>query len=173
MILATHVIVGVAAGRFFPNNPLLAFMTGFASHFLIDAIPHWDYPLKSYTRDKNDPKNLMKADLVMEKGFIRDLVLIAIDIISGITLALYIFGTKGNLVNISLLMGALGGILPDGLQFLYFKTRKEPFKTLQRFHMWIQNNGENEILQNNHFAGFLSQASCAAAALLIAKLIIR
>ena len=173
MILATHAIVGAVFGRFFPKSPLLAFLAGFISHFLIDAIPHWGYPLKSFTRDKENPKDLMRADILINKSFLSDLFLITIDFIAGIVLGLYIFEQGPNAFNLSILLAALGGMLPDALQFIYFKTRIEPFKTLHRFHVWIQRNGENEILQDNHFKGFLSQASFAAAFVLIAKFIIR
>lgn len=171
MLLATHAIVGAAVGRFFPKYPFLAFIFAFISHFLIDAIPHWDYPLKSFTRDKNNPKDLMKADMPWSKNFIRDLVIIAIDLISGLILALYIFETTE--FNSAILWGALGAVLPDALQFVYFKLRVEPFRTIHRFHMWVQRQGENHILENHNLAGLLSQASFSAVAVIIVKLIIR
>lgn len=172
MILATHAIVGAALGRFFPRYPFLALLVGFISHFLIDAIPHWGYPLKSLSRDKEHPQDLMKADLTWNKDLLRDLIIIGIDLISGLILALYLFETKGSSVDYSLLWGALGAVLPDALQFAYFKLRVEPLRTIHRFHMWVQRQGENHILQDNHTVGFLSQASFAAAAVFIAKLII-
>jgi hypothetical protein len=47
MILSTHAVVGVALASFVPSHPFAAFVIGFASHFALDAIPHWDYPIKS------------------------------------------------------------------------------------------------------------------------------
>jgi hypothetical protein len=44
MILSTHAIASL-----FPSHPTLAVVAGFASHFAFDAIPHWDYPLRSIT----------------------------------------------------------------------------------------------------------------------------
>jgi hypothetical protein len=48
MILSTHAVVGAAlAGRSDAVPPVAAFVVGFASYFAIDAIPHWDYPLRA------------------------------------------------------------------------------------------------------------------------------
>jgi hypothetical protein len=47
MILSTHAIVGGAIASLFPSHLVLVVAAGFASHFAIDAIPHWDYPLQA------------------------------------------------------------------------------------------------------------------------------
>jgi hypothetical protein len=47
MILSTHAIIGGAVASLMPSHPMFAFVTGVASHFAIDAIPHVDYPLYS------------------------------------------------------------------------------------------------------------------------------
>jgi hypothetical protein len=47
MILSTRAIVGGALASVFPSHPVVVIAAGFASHFAIDAIPHWDYPLRS------------------------------------------------------------------------------------------------------------------------------
>jgi len=41
MFLTPHVAVGVAIGSLIPN-PVLAVPLAFASHFVLDAVPHWD-----------------------------------------------------------------------------------------------------------------------------------
>jgi hypothetical protein len=35
------------------------------------------------------------------------------------------------------LWGAIGAMFPDFLQFVYYKTRREPLKSLQRFHLFM------------------------------------
>jgi hypothetical protein len=45
--LSTHAIVGGAIASLISSHPLLAAVAGFTSHFVIDAIPHWDYRLRS------------------------------------------------------------------------------------------------------------------------------
>jgi hypothetical protein len=44
MILTTHAVVGAALASFVPEHPAVAFVVGFGSHFILDAIPHVDYP---------------------------------------------------------------------------------------------------------------------------------
>jgi hypothetical protein len=36
----------------------------------------------------------------------------------------------------AILMGAVGAILPDPIQFVFTRWPHEPLKTLQRFHVW-------------------------------------
>jgi hypothetical protein len=33
------------------SHPTTAFVLGFASHFVLDAIPHWDYAIRSAAVD--------------------------------------------------------------------------------------------------------------------------
>jgi hypothetical protein len=47
MTLTTHAIVGGALASLFQTQPIAAIAVGVASHFAIDAIPHWVY-LRSY-----------------------------------------------------------------------------------------------------------------------------
>lgn len=137
MILASHAIIGGALGRFFPNDPVAAFVVGFASHFAADAIPHWQYSLKSFIKDPNDK---LKDDMRMSPAFIGDLLRIVLDCLSGFAvlfIAYYYFGNMSAGAWSSVFWGAVGGVLPDALQFLYFKTRWRGLRELQRFHMWI------------------------------------
>ena len=64
MILSTHAVVGAALASFVPSHPLAALVIGFASHFALDGIPHWDYPIKS--RSVN-PK--IAAPMVFDRHF--------------------------------------------------------------------------------------------------------
>jgi hypothetical protein len=59
---------------------------GFASHFAIDAIPHWDYPLSVGTGVDN-------RGLKIDAGLVRDLVFIGADACAGLAVALFIFAT--------------------------------------------------------------------------------
>ena len=89
MILSVHAVIGVAAAQMFPENPILAFGAAFLSHFIADALPHWDYPLSSKKEDKN---NVLNEDMVIgQKGFILDLVKIGLDAGAGLALSYFIF----------------------------------------------------------------------------------
>ena len=140
MILATHSIIGAGLASFFPDNPGIAFSAAFASHFALDAIPHWEY--KTLSRTKNEA-NRLDEDIKFGKNFFIDLRKIFLDTAIGATLAVlifhYYFGASLPLV----LIGITGGLLPDALQFVYFKIRKEPLILLQKGHLKAHNNNEN------------------------------
>lgn len=134
MTLATHAVVGAAIGSVLPAHPVLAAALGFGSHFLLDSLPHWDYQLASAQKDPTNPLN---DDLVLGKAFLADLVKIGFDLVLGFVLAYAFFQPTDRALIWSLYAGALGAVLPDFLQFVYFKIRRWPFSALQRLHLWI------------------------------------
>ena len=152
MILATHAVTGAVLSTLVPSNPVLGFVIGFGSHFILDSIPHWDYSLKSLEKDEKNPLN---NDLVIGKDFFFDLCKIAFDGVFGLALA-FIFVTIFKHYSITtMLCGSIGAMVPDALQFLYFKCRKEPLVTLQKFHTWIHTKFR---LKKRPVEGILSQS---------------
>lgn len=144
MTLTTHALVGAAAASFFPEHPYLAFAAGFASHFAIDALPHWDYGeyLRSFSQKHSEP---LSADMRMGKDFYRDLAIITGDALLGFVLtfvAAWILKVSPEIA----LVGAGAGLYPDLLQFVYFKIKKTRFgpamANLQLFHAWVQKHRE-------------------------------
>jgi hypothetical protein len=134
MTLTAHAVVGAAIASSIPNHPILGFTLAFASHFILDAIPHWDYPLSSR---KTDNVNSLDDDMTIDKSFFVDLLKIGADMSCGIVLALLLFTLHGPHLFLIPMIGALGAVLPDALQFAYFKWRHQPLVSLQRFHIWI------------------------------------
>jgi hypothetical protein len=135
MILLTHAVTGAAVGQL-SGNPALGFITGFISHFLLDALPHWDYPFSEAVRDGQLPR--------------RDLLKIAADGVLGllgVVTAQFFFP---GLLFWPMLAGAIGAMVPDALQFAYFKTRWRWFGYLQGFHEWIHTSvrlvGEKKLV---------------------------
>jgi hypothetical protein len=129
MILTTHAVVGAALASFVPSHPAVAFVLGFGSHFILDAIPHVDYPIKS--RSVN-PR--IGAPMVLDRALLQDAVTIGADGLFGIIAALFLFSSPTNVW--AILMGAVGAMFPDPLQFVYTRFPHEPLRTLQRFHRW-------------------------------------
>jgi hypothetical protein len=130
MILSTHAVVGGALGSLFPSHPVAAIAAGFASHFVIDAIPHWDYSLKSISVAQG-ARNQFKLDRLI----LRDLSLIGFDALAGLVLAFALFATPATIT--AIMLGALAAMLPDPLQFAHTLYPREPLRSLQRFHRWI------------------------------------
>ena len=131
MILSTHAIVGGAIASLFPSHPVLVAIAGFASHFAIDAIPHWDYPLQVISlRPAADSRALN-----LDRRLWVDLTLIALDACAGLAIAIWLFATPATIGTI--LLGAVAAMVPDPLQVVHALYPREPLKSLQRFHHWI------------------------------------
>jgi hypothetical protein len=134
MILCTHAIVGGAVATLFPSHPALVAVAGFASHFVIDAIPHWDYPLQAISIGADADNRSLRRD----RRLILDLVLISFDACAGMAIAIWLFATPATMGAISL--GGFTAILPDALRFAQSLYPHEPLKSLQRFHQRIHSN---------------------------------
>lgn len=132
MTLTSHAIAGAAVATIVPKNPVLGFVFGFLSHFLLDAFPHGHYPIPSHTRN---PENRLQEDMVYGRQFMLDLIKIGADSLLGAVLVYLFFISGGQGIRLNILWGAFGGILPDALQFLYWKIRVEPLTSLQKFHI--------------------------------------
>jgi len=132
MTLTTHGILGAATASFFPGSYPLAWAASFLSHFFADAIPHWDYETKSAKKNLNPLAN----DFIITRESLSDLVKIGLDFSLGLVLSRLIFSLP-EYDPWLILGGAFFAILPDPLQFAYWKIRREPLTSLQRLHIAI------------------------------------
>lgn len=155
MILVTHGAVGGALAVLAAGNPAVAFAAGFASHFILDAFPHWDYPLATdFSSDQ--PRTV--------RGLLRDVSVVSADGIAGLALPALILAPQAGLVVV--LAGALGAIVPDFLQFVWFMFRPRILARLQYFHEWVHTDIR---LTGKPLIGVMSQALVIACALLSAR----
>lgn len=159
MILVTHAVVGAGLSAVSRANPLFAFGIGFLSHFILDTVPHWDYHLESNVNPAS--RHTLDDDFVIGKGFYKNLVKVGFDFLAGVLLA-YLFFAHGvsflHFLQGGILWGALGGMAPDFLQFVYFKIRKEPLISLQKFHLFMHADlrlGDRPILGPAMQAGII------------------
>ena len=157
MILTTHAIVGASIASFMPSHPVTAAALAFASHFALDAIPHWDYPIRSALnlRAGSTPAQAQGRALYAHPLF-RDLGKIGLDALTGCVLAVALFATPQTVWVI--LLGAAAAMLPDPLQVLHKRFPREPLATLQRFHVWIHTNRR---MENQAALGILTQTAFA------------
>ena len=119
MVLTPHALIGAALASAVPEHPLIGFFLGFVSHFILDAVPHWDYHLDFFET------NLLSRN---------DLIKLAADFVLGLSLVWLFVPT--------LIWGALGALTPDALQFIYRKTKFRFLAPLQSFHLWIHADKE-------------------------------
>lgn len=175
MILATHAITGAAIASLIPEHPVAAFAAGFASHFLIDAIPHYDYPIYSAAIDPEEKwvtiplsRNFLRKAFAKPGLLVRDGVDFSADALIGIGVAFIVFGARAPAIPI--LAGSIGGILPDPLQFFSKSWHHEPLKSLQRFHEWIHT--AHRLRESGLVAlGVVSQLAFVGAVIAIAKIL--
>lgn len=135
MTLTTHIIIAGAVTKPLASfNPAFSFFAALASHYLSDAIPHWDYKVSGMEVDDLANNQLTSPQTLIRKG----LPYILLDLFIG-TLILYIFfqpHTPSEVIRFALTV--LGGILPDALQGPYYFLkrfgRERWLRPIQKFH---------------------------------------
>ena len=132
MILSVHATFGAAVASLMPTHPLVGFVLGFASHFVLDAIPHKDYKL--ICLDTGPDKELKLIDLIQKKfSLIRDVILVSFDALVGLILAfMFFFNPEHPFV---FLLGAVGALIPDFLTFLYLLFKHKSLGHFFDFHI--------------------------------------
>src|ERR1044072_2451537 len=120
MFLSTHAIAGAAVATLFPQQPVLGLAVGFVSHFVLDAIPHFDYKLES-TEYGDDMK---KIDMPFGPKFARDLARTGVDSASGLVLSIALFGGGAPYGIILAILGAGAGVVPHVVQVGYMKMER-------------------------------------------------
>lgn len=140
MVLAPHATLGAAVALQFPDKPILGFSLAFLSHFFLDAIPHWDYLislLSSATKEGAGflPKSV--SDFLKNKDLVNDVVFVGVDLLIGAFAVLFAVLLAAPRYWIIAFMGALGGILPDFLQLVYWISPKSPLVYYKKFHSKI------------------------------------
>lgn len=120
MLIASHALVGGTIGELV-DNPILALLLGIISHFVLDAIPHYDT-----TDDGRYTK--------------RQLALFLFDLIIGVVLIVILLPTIHH--SLSFFAGMVGGILPDFIDNVPFWNKHFQStrfgKSFHEFHTRIQ-----------------------------------
>lgn len=113
MTATAHALVSAAIAKTIPN-PYLAIPLAIISHFIMDAVPHWDFGVNWRKRSKQMTGILAIAETVF-----------------GITLAYFLF--RGKVETPLLLTTIAAGELPDWLEapwYIFFASnnKNEPSK---------------------------------------------
>ncbi|HLP44191.1 MAG TPA: hypothetical protein VK145_02830 [Candidatus Nanoarchaeia archaeon] len=134
MTLATHMVVGAAAAKVLSSHPVEAFVIGWISHYILDSVVHWDYPLSITGGQEHAPLNIREAS---KKLIAYDVGKVLIDVILG-AIMIYVLSKNFSPDNVHLLVaGALGATIPDFLQFLYGVFKVRILAILQDFHNFM------------------------------------
>ncbi len=135
MVLATHAVAGVAIAQLFPHQPALGFGLAVVGHFVLDTIPHWDYHLSSLEQPADG--NKLNQHFRLSPVFLADVLKTGLDAALGCLIAFIVFYPQDSRSAWLLLLGVFGGVLPDFLQFVFYKYHPRWLRPLQRFHIWI------------------------------------
>ena len=163
MVLTPHALAGTAAAMIFRHHPVLAFFAAFASHFVVDAIPHWHYPLRSLGREHKDP---MDDRIAFGRRFLRDVFVVGFDAVIGVAVSLgaaYLLFPQH--LGVAAL-GVFGGIIPDFLQFVSYVFPNSPLRYLQNFHARIH---AKKRLDKTPISGIAYQLAFAALCIVLLK----
>lgn len=114
MTATAHALVSAAIASSIPN-PSLAISLAFVSHFMMDAIPHWDFGTNWRARAK------AKTGAVA-----------ILDTILGFTLAYFLFA--GKVDTLVLFLAMIAGNLPDWMEAPYYiffakQSKREPTRS--------------------------------------------
>lgn len=121
MTLGTHIVVGTALASVYAGGPVAAFGIGLISHYLLDSIPHWDYPISS-----NNEKNV--------KAFTTDVTKVFTDVLIGVGIMAFILSPERIFTDPVIIAAIIGSAFPDFLQFGLIVYKHEVLNKLQRFH---------------------------------------
>ena len=132
MTLTTHSIIAATITKPIASaHPALIFLAAVASHYLSDAIPHWDYKILS-VENKEDPHGRrLSSDRSL---IIKDLVRFGLDTSVGFGAALILIGPETPQELLWAMLAPFGGMLPDFLLGVYAVKKFSFLKPIQLFH---------------------------------------
>ncbi|MBI2635258.1 MAG: hypothetical protein HYW79_01810 [Parcubacteria group bacterium] len=134
MTLASHIIISGLLGAT-TNNYFLAATLGFLSHFIVDAIPHWDNYLSPDFESRAKSKKIL---FLKDRFLYKELGKIAIDILIGLSVLSLMFFKNYEIGDLSYAaIAVFFGVLPDPLQLLYLMTNWRPLKPNHKIQLYL------------------------------------
>ncbi len=145
MLDTVHVLTGLVLGRYI-ENPFLAFCAGVASHFALDAMPHWDGDKSAkWEKDPNgklcavpnkEAKTILVLDMMATTAVFLAFIAFGKIMVPQPTISFWQFFTS----HWSWWTGMLGGLFPDILLlgYLFFGWSKPAWLFQLEFHKKLQ-----------------------------------
>jgi hypothetical protein len=141
MLETPHVAVGAAIAAKIPN-PFIAIPLAFASHFIMEKVPHWNPHLVTETKKYGMPTK-------------KSMIIIAVDVVLALVLGGYVawraLPDTGHAITI--LLASFASVLPDLMESPYFflKMRSKFIKNWLNFQKSLQ-------VDTTFYWGMLNQA---------------
>lgn len=123
MTLTTHATLGAVIGKAF-GNPVLAFVFGFISHFLIDMVPHGDTGLSDNYR-------------IYKKNQKRAVAYVTVDGVVALLFVLLLANTRDIESMSTFTWGIIGSVIPDLIIGLYEITKTPLLKWFNSVHFFF------------------------------------
>lgn len=125
MTLTTHAVIGAVIGGA-TGNPMLAFWLGFASHFLVDIIPHGDREIYEGHKTKTAQK--------------RAFAFVVTDAVAAIiVVALMLAFSPHHDLSLAIAMGVIGSVLPDFINGIYEAWEVKSLEWFNKAHFYFHN----------------------------------
>lgn len=145
MFLTVHTSSGIIIGSLV-QNPILAFIAGFISHFIIDAIPHGDTAFQ-HEKTKEERIKVMAAAAIIDGLIV-------------ITYLCSIFYYHYELLTLSVVAAILGAIIPDFLMGIYMLTKikfLKPFYSINSLTHYLEDKKIRLPKRIKFLSGFIIQ----------------
>lgn len=128
MLETPHVAVGAAIASKIPN-PFIAIPLSFASHFILDKIPHWNPHIITETKKFGHPTEKSTNIIIADS---------AIALMLGSAIAYR--SLPNTTMAISIMLCSFASVLPDLIEFpyFYFKRRDKFYTVWSSFQKSIQ-----------------------------------
>ncbi|QQG44951.1 MAG: hypothetical protein HYW89_03000 [Candidatus Sungiibacteriota bacterium] len=132
MTLTTHTIIAAAVTKPLASiHPAFSFLAALASHYLSDAIPHWDYKLKSAADDEDNEKRHWEFS---RRTILGDLGRVTLDGFLGAALVFLLLSPATPNEWIRAILIIIGGALPDFLEGLFYTRKLNFLSPVHHFH---------------------------------------
>lgn len=149
MFTVTHAAIGALIGKAMPNHPVAAFFLAYGAHFATDLVPH--------------------GDTGLYKGFVsgttvkKAVLYIGIDAVATVIFLFFILKSLFAGQYLAVMLGILGGILPDVLVGIYEATKISWLKRFHRMHFFFHNMVSGRIGDLSLGTGFVFEVVVLAA----------
>lgn len=175
MFLTTHAAAGVLISHYV-TNPYAVFGLSFASHFVLDFIPHGDESLYHDHEWK------------ILKKFKRPILVNLVDLIGLVGIIIWAINQVGDTTGRLMMIGIIGSILPDFLSYLfpiiherlswlflvrwlYSLTKPTGLRYIVRLQNWVHKFLHHEIIRKDipFLAGLAMQVALVAVFMILSR----